>query len=60
MQAPPPHTFAMRETLVGPSPRQDLIARVRREIELGIYDTPEKFEIALNRLLDALQADEDD
>ena len=35
--------------------RADLVARVRREIADGTYDTPEKFEIALDRLLDRLE-----
>jgi hypothetical protein len=30
--------------------RLGLIERVRREIALGIYDTPEKWELALERL----------
>ena len=32
--------------------RADLVARVRREILAGVYDTPEKFEAALSRLAD--------
>jgi hypothetical protein len=32
--------------------RIDLVARVRREIADGVYETPEKWEIALERLLD--------
>ena len=35
--------------------RADLVARVRREIAEGIYDTPEKFAIAMERLLDRLE-----
>jgi hypothetical protein len=31
--------------------RADLVARVRSEIALGTYETPEKLEIALARLL---------
>ena len=31
--------------------RQPLVDRVRREIAEGTYDTPEKFEAALERLL---------
>jgi hypothetical protein len=34
--------------------RLDLIARVRREIAEGSYDTPEKWEAALDRLLERL------
>jgi negative regulator of flagellin synthesis FlgM len=35
--------------------RQDLVNRVRQEIAAGAYDTEEKFEIALDRLLDELR-----
>jgi hypothetical protein len=35
--------------------RQDLIDRVRREIAEGTYDTPEKWDQALDRLLDDLE-----
>ena len=31
--------------------RADLVARVRREIAAGTYDTPEKLALALDRLL---------
>ena len=34
--------------------RHDLIARIRREIEQGTYETPDKLEQALDRLLDEL------
>jgi negative regulator of flagellin synthesis FlgM len=34
--------------------RLDLVQRVRREIAEGVYDTPDKFEAALDRLLDCL------
>jgi hypothetical protein len=34
--------------------RQDLVARVRREIAEGTYETPEKLETALARLLNRL------
>jgi hypothetical protein len=34
--------------------RLDLIARVRREIAEGTYDSPEKWEAALDRLLERL------
>ncbi len=30
--------------------RHELVARVRREIAAGTYDTPEKMEIALERM----------
>jgi hypothetical protein len=32
--------------------RAQLVARVRSEIALGTYETPEKLEVALARLLD--------
>jgi hypothetical protein len=35
--------------------RADLVARVRREIADGTYDTPEKLAIALERLLNRLE-----
>src|SRR4051794_1147885 len=35
--------------------RADLVERVRREIAEGAYDTPEKWEIALERLLRRLE-----
>jgi hypothetical protein len=34
--------------------RSELVERVRREIAAGTYDTPGKWEIALDRLLDRL------
>lgn len=37
-----------------PAIRADLVRRVRREIAAGTYDTPEKWEAALDRLLDRL------
>jgi hypothetical protein len=37
--------------------RWDLVQRVRREIAAGTYDTPEKMEIALSRLLEQLDTD---
>ncbi len=41
-----------------PEIRADLVARVRREIAAGTYDTPEKWDVALERLLDRLEKDE--
>lgn len=35
-----------------PEVRQGLVDRVRREIESGVYDTPEKLDAALDRLID--------
>jgi len=34
-----------------PDIRADLVARVRREIEAGTYETPERIEAAVERLL---------
>lgn len=34
--------------------RSDLVARVRNEIAAGTYETPEKLDAALDRLLDQL------
>jgi hypothetical protein len=34
--------------------RWELVRRVRREIAAGAYDTPERWEAALDRLLDQL------
>jgi hypothetical protein len=39
--------------------RTDLVERVRREIAAGVYETPEKWDIALQRLLERLERDED-
>jgi hypothetical protein len=38
--------------------RSDLVERVRREIAAGIYETPEKWDIALQRLLERLEGEE--
>lgn len=35
--------------------RADLVERVRREIANGTYETPEKWDVALDRLLDRLE-----
>ena len=37
-----------------PSIRADRVAEIRSQIEAGIYETPEKLEIALGRLLDEI------
>lgn len=37
-----------------PAIRQDLVDRVRREIEAGSYDTPDKVEGAITNLVDDL------
>ena len=38
--------------------RKDLVERVRREIAAGTYETPEKWETALHRLLQQLEEEE--
>jgi hypothetical protein len=38
--------------------RVDLVERVRREIATGTYDTPEKWAIALQRLLERLEPED--
>ena len=40
----------------GPDVRWDTIARVREEIARGSYDTPDKWEKILDRLLMAVQS----
>jgi hypothetical protein len=42
-----------------PAIRVELVQRVRREIAAGTYDTPEKWEIAVERLLARLEDDDD-
>lgn len=37
--------------------RAGLVAQIRQEIAAGTYDTEEKFEAAMDRLLDRLQRD---
>jgi hypothetical protein len=43
-------------TLTDPDIRHDLVARVRQEIAAGEYDTPEKLDRALDRLLNELES----
>ena len=40
--------------LFDPDIRTDLVRRIRREIASGDYDTPEKMELALRRLLEEI------
>jgi hypothetical protein len=37
--------------------RKELVERVRREIEAGTYDTPEKWDAALEALLERMHGD---
>jgi hypothetical protein len=41
-------------SLDDPDIRSELVRRVRREIAAGAYDTPEKLDAALERMLDDL------
>ena len=38
--------------------RADLVAEIRRQLAAGTYETPEKWEAALDRLLDRLEQEE--
>ena len=44
-------TKAVAAATADPTIRHDLVARVRREIAAGTYDTPEKLDAAMARLL---------
>ena len=35
--------------------RAELVAEIRRQIAAGTYETPEKWQVALDRLLDRLE-----
>jgi len=37
-----------------PEIRQDLVTRIRSQIDAGTYETPEKLDVALGRLLDEI------
>src|SRR5262245_31663636 len=52
-EPPPPPKRKRRST--GAPIRAELVERVKREIAAGTYDTPEKWDAALDRLLDHLQ-----
>jgi Anti-sigma-28 factor, FlgM len=54
--APPGPTRLSEAPRMTPDPdvRQELVARIRQEIRAGTYDTPEKFEAALDRLATCL------
>lgn len=43
-----------RDTGAGSEIRYDLVNRIREEIAAGTYDTPERMDIALDRLLSRL------
>ena len=50
-----PLMFTSPRDAAVPRLRWDLVVRVRREIEAGTYDTPEKWAIALARLQEDLE-----
>lgn len=60
-EAAAPETTSTMEMPNHDQPRQDrpirkeLVERVRREIAEGTYDTPEKWELALDRLFHRLE-----
>ncbi len=39
-----------------PDVRADLVSRVKAELAAGVYETPDKIEVAIERLLDDLMA----
>jgi len=47
---PPKKKRGKKQTAI----RHELVARVKKEIAAGTYDTPEKWEATLDRLLDHL------
>ena len=49
-ECPNQEGLTMTATATEPGIRADLVARVRREILAGVYDTPAKFAAALGRL----------
>lgn len=52
---PPARKRAERRPPPDAAIRTDLVERIRNEIANGTYDTPEKFEAALDRLLNRLE-----
>ena len=54
-----PMIMPKNRKLPDPAIRAGLVARVRREIEEGTYDTPEKLEIALQRMFECIAEDSD-
>jgi len=56
--SPPEKTPAKKKNLKEMAGiRKDLVERIRAEIAAGNYDTPEKWDAALDRLLERLQGD---
>jgi negative regulator of flagellin synthesis FlgM len=42
-----------------PGVREQRLAQIKAAIEAGTYETPEKLEIALNRMLDQLNGEQE-
>ena len=59
LEGPASRTFMRWSQLTrdakGSQYRRELVERVRAEIAAGTYDTPEKWEIALDRLLNDVE-----
>ena len=53
-EEPPCSRGSKRQYENDPTIRHELVERVRREIAAGDYDTPKRWEAALDRLLDRL------
>lgn len=49
---PPPNSS---NQTTDPDIRRDLVERLRRDIAAGVYDTPEKWQAALDRMLERLE-----
>ncbi len=57
VQTKPPRKSSRSKKSSAPI-RTELVERIRKEIAAGTYDTEEKWEIALDRLLDRLDVDD--
>jgi hypothetical protein len=55
-QALPTHASARTTAPDGEPIREELVDRVRAEIAAGVYDTDERWEIALDHLFERLEA----
>ena len=52
------HDYPLKSNEKEPMFRAGLVEQIRREIAAGTYDTPEKMEIAFDRLLKRLEAED--
>lgn len=50
-----PAAMAASESAGSQDVRQDVVSRVRAEIANGTYETPEKLDVAVDRLFDAIR-----